>query len=724
MIAEVIVNSSVNKLNKTFDYEVPEGINAKIGMRVLVPFSNRKKLEIGYIIGLKETTDYKCKPISKIVDEVFDEYKFEIIKWMANRYFCNISDVLKLFTPPGTGNNLDKVKIKTEKWVELCDGVDVESIKSDKQKRIVEFLLDNKEAPVSEVLMFTDTTSAVMKTLEKNQIVSFFESEVQRDPFLHKVVERTQKLSLTDEQDKVFKSIVTNKFDEYLLYGVTGSGKTEIYLQAIEKVLNENKTAIVLVPEISLTPQITDRFLSRFGNVVAILHSRLSIGERYDEWRKIKNGDVKIVIGARSAIFAPLQNVGIIIIDEEHDSSYKSETTPKYDVREVARRIAKNYNSPLVLGSATPDIRTYYRALNGEIKLLKLSERISKCGLPNAEILDLRDELARGNKSVFSKKLYDEINENLKNKEQTILFLNRRGYSTFIMCRDCGYVVKCDKCDVAMTYHLTKNKLLCHYCGAEHQNVAICPECKSENIRYFGTGTQKIEAAINKIFPEATVLRMDVDTTRTKNAHENILNKFKNEKVDILLGTQMITKGHDFEDVTLVGVLAADSSINISDYRANERTYQLLTQAIGRAGRGEKAGRAIIQTYSPDEFSIQMAQKQDYEQFYNIEINMREKLNYPPFCDIIIGVLSGPNETEVETSANRLFELLKPFFEIYRPVPAPISKINDNYRWRLLIKTKANDENIEILRECLAKFEKIKNDNVNLNLDINPNNMM
>ena len=291
------------------------------------------------------------------------------------------------------------------------------------------------------------------------------------------------------------------------------------------------------------------------------------------------------------------------------------------------------------------------------------------------------------------------------------------------MCRDCGYVVKCNKCDVAMTYHINKNKLLCHYCGSEQNNVNICPICNSENIRYFGTGTQKIEAAINKIFPNASVIRMDVDTTRTKNAHENILNKFKNEKIDILLGTQMVTKGHDFDNVTLVGVLAADSSINISDYRANERTYQLLTQVIGRAGRGEKPGRAIIQTYSPDEFSIQMAKQQNYEKFYNTEINMREKLNYPPFCDIIIGVLSGTNERNVEKCANDLYELLKPFFEVYTPIPAPISKINENYRWRVLIKTNAIDENMEILKECLSNFYKIKNDDVNLNLDINPNNM-
>lgn len=724
MIAEVIVNSSVNKLNRRFDYEIPVNMDVKVGLRVLVPFGLRKKLEIGYVVGMKEDTNYKCKPIAKIVDKVFDEEKLELINWMADRYFCNISDVLKLFTPPGTGNNLDKVKIKTEKWVALNEDISLDCAKNDKQKRIIEFLFDNREAPVSEVLMFTDTTAAVMKTLEKNQVIYFFDNEVQRNPFLHKVVKRSEKLELTSEQKDVYESVDINNFNKYLLHGVTGSGKTEVYLQIIDKVLKSGKNAIVLVPEISLTPQITDRFLARFGNVVAILHSRLSIGERYDEWRKIKAGDVKIVIGARSAIFAPLDNLGIIIIDEEHDASYKSETTPRYDARDVAEKIAKNANIPLVFGSATPDIRTYYKALNEDIILLKLDKRVSEYGLPVTEIIDLREELASGNKSVFSKKIYNEIESNLRNKEQTILFLNRRGYSTFIMCRDCGYVAKCDKCDVAMTYHINKNKLLCHYCGLEHDNLTICPSCKSENIRYFGTGTQKIELAINKIFPEASVIRMDVDTTRTKNAHENILNKFKKEKIDILLGTQMVTKGHDFENVTLVGVLAADSSINISDYRANERTYQLLTQVIGRAGRGDKPGRAFIQTYSPDEFSIQMAKEQNYVKFYNTEIIMREKLNYPPFCDIIIGVLSGTEEANVEKCANDLYELLKPFFEVYRPIPAPISKINENYRWRVLLKTQATEENIQKIKECLSDFYKIKNEDVNLNLDINPNNMM
>lgn len=724
MIAEVIVNSSVNKLNRCFDYEVPSGMDVCIGLRVLVPFGGRKSFEIGYVVGLKEHTDFKCKPIAKVVDSIFDEAKLSIINWMAERYFCNVSDVLKLFTPPGTGNNLNKVKAKTEKWVGLNENVLIDCAKNDKQKRIIEFLIENREAPVSEVAAFTDTSTAVMNTLAKNGLVYFFENEVQRNPFLHKVIQRSEKLTLTNEQEDAINSVDLSCFGEYLLYGVTGSGKTEVYLQVIEKVLELGKTAVVLVPEISLTPQITDRFLARFGDVVAILHSKLSLGERYDEWRKIKNGDVKIVIGARSAIFAPIDNVGIIIIDEEHDASYKSESLPKYDAREVAEKIAQGFNAPVLFGSATPDIKTYYKALNGDIKLLKLENRISEFGLPTTEIIDLRDELACGNKSVFSRKLYSEIKSNLENKEQTILFLNRRGYSTFIMCRDCGYVVKCDKCDVAMTYHLTKNKLLCHYCGAEQNNVNICPNCRSENIRYFGTGTQKIEMAINKMFPTASVIRMDVDTTRTKNAHENILKKFRDEKVDILLGTQMVTKGHDFKNVTLVGVLAADSSINVSDYRANERTYQLLTQVIGRAGRADKPGRAFIQTYSPDEFSIQMAKEQDYEKFYNTEINMREKLNYPPFCDIIVCVLSGTDEKNVEKSANDFYELLKTDFEVYKPIPAPISKINDNYRWRILIKAQATENNIKKLNEHFNNFEKNKNADVNLSLDINPNNMM
>lgn len=734
MIAEIIVNSSANELNRVFDYEVPEGYeidkNIAIGYRVLVSFARRKQLEIGYIIGWKEESPYRCKVISKVLDQALDEKKVELAKWLAKRYFCTLSDVFKLFVPPGTSQQFDKIKMKTERWVRLTEEVrqNFESIskgiKSEKQNKILEFLRDNFEIPVTILLDVTGTTTAVLKTLEKKGFVESFQREVLRNPFFSKHVTKSDPLPLTEEQKKVKKQVILGQYGEYLLHGVTGSGKTELYLQWIADVLQNGKTAIVLVPEISLTPQITDRFLARFGRVIAILHSKLSQGERYDEWRRIQRGEAKIVIGARSALFAPIQDVGIIIIDEEHDASYKSETTPKYEAREVARKIAQRNDATLILGSATPDVKTYYQAQQGQIKLLELKHRISQNGLPMIKIVDLREELATGNKTVFSRLLYQEMKRNLEKKEQMILFLNRRGYSTFIMCRDCGYVVKCDKCDVSMTYHMTKNKLLCHYCGAEKENVTVCPECGGNNIRYFGTGTQKIEAEIHKYFPEASVIRMDVDTTTTKNAHEIILNRFREEKIDILLGTQMITKGHDFENVTLVGVLAADSSIHMGDYRANEKTYQLLTQVSGRAGRGEKQGRAIIQTYMPDEFSILAAQKQVYEEFYRNEINVREKLNFPPFCDIIVAVIIGTDEKAVMQDAKAYYEIFKTKFETYSPVPAPISKVNENYRWRVLSKAKATEEVVETLQKCLYDFEKVKNKDTKLNFDINPNSMM
>ena len=379
---------------------------------------------------------------------------------------------------------------------------------------------------------------------------------------------------------------------------------------------------------------------------------------------------------------------------------------------------------PLVLGSATPDVKTYYEAKNGYINLLELKNRVSSFGLPNIEVVDMRDELASNNKTVFSRKLYYAIKETIKNKEQVMLFLNRRGYSTFIMCRDCGYVMKCEDCDVSMTYHLDENRLICHYCGKTKQVATVCPECGKTNIRYFGSGTQKIEAELKKYIPEASVIRMDVDTTSVKNGHEKILSKFRDEKIDILLGTQMIVKGHDFSNVTLVGVLAADSSMNIGDYKANEKTFQLLTQMAGRAGRGEKKGTAIIQTYMPDEFCIETAREQDYTKFYNTEINLREKLNYPPFCDIIVSVISGADEEMVKVEANQLYQLFKQHFEPFAPVPAPITKINNEYRWRILIKDNIDEHKIQQINDVMNAYYKQKNDLVKVSIDINPNNMM
>ena len=560
------------------------------------------------------------------------------------------------------------------------------------------------------------------------------EQTVKRDPLANKQIEHIEKLILNDEQLQAYNSvrqaIKENRFEEFLLFGVTGSGKTEIYLQLIDDIVKEDKAAIMLVPEISLTPQMIERFIARFGKEqIAVLHSKLSIGERHDEWERIRENKAKIIIGARSAIFAPIPNLGLIIIDEEHDSSYKSESNPRYDAKEVALQIAQDNKIPLLLGSATPDISTYYNATEKKnITLLELTKRANNAQLPKVEIVDLKQELATGNRSMLSRELYKDIEENLKNKQQTILFLNRRGFSTFIMCRECGYTVKCDNCNVSMTYHGYENKLKCHYCGAEKPVVTKCPECGSEKIRYFGTGTQKLEQEIIKQFPGSTTIRMDVDTVSKKNSHEQILNKFKNENIDILIGTQMVVKGHHFPNVTLVGVVAADSSLNIDDYRATERTFQILTQVAGRAGRGELPGKVIIQTYNPENFSIQAAQKQDYLEFYETELALRKQLKYPPFCDIIVMKFEGKNENMIKQLSLESYNFLcaKKFecVQVFRPTPAPIDKIQNRFRWRIIMKGIVDSNFNGVCNELLSQIYMRDVKDVRVSFDVNPNNMV
>ncbi len=474
-----------------------------------------------------------------------------------------------------------------------------------------------------------------------------------------------------------------------------------------------------------------DRFISRFGKEkIAVLHSKLSLGERYDEWNKIREGKAKIVIGARSAIFAPVENLGIIIIDEEHDSSYKSESNPKYDAKQVAKYIAKQNNCPLLLGSATPDLGDYYKAKDlGKIELLELTKRANEASLPKVTIIDLKQELANGNRSMLSRELYSSIEENLKEKRQTILFLNRRGYSTFVMCRECGYVAKCKNCNISLTYHSYEKKLKCHYCGYEENLVTVCPECGSKKIRYFGTGTQKLEEEIKKEFPNASTIRMDVDTVTKKNSHEEILKKFRDENIDILIGTQMVVKGHHFPNVTLVGVIAADSSLNIDDYRANERTFQILTQVAGRAGREkDKPGKVIVQTYNPDNFSILCSKKQDYEMFYETEILIRKQLKYPPFCDIIVIGFNGLNQKQLIDISNKTYNYLKEYlyaneFNIFKPMPAPIDKIQNRYRYRIIIKGVMNKRANEVLNNYLRDVYQKDLKDIRISVDVNPNSM-
>lgn len=749
MIAEVIINRGAKKLNRTFDYNIPKELEELIlvGSKVLVPFGNGGKLAEAFVVGIKEKSTFELKNIAKLEENLTDK-QISLAKWMSKRYFCNISDCIKLMLTPGTRNKNKEKRIqdKTINCVylkkdieEIEFEIETGKIKSEKQKRLLNFVKDNEGTTVPEIEMFTDCARGIVNTLVKNGYLEIIEKKVERNPLLGRNCEKTNNLKLTEEQknayNRVEEAIDKNEYKQFLLYGVTGSGKTEVYLQLIEKVLKIGKNAIVLVPEISLTPQMLDRFISRFGKSdIAILHSKLSIGERHDEWERIRERKARIVIGARSAIFAPIENVGIIIIDEEHDSSYKSETNPRYNAKEIAKILAKENKAPLLLGSATPDINTFYNATsenedgNTKTKLLTLTKRANESSLPKVEIIDLKQELANGNRSMLSMELYNSIEENISQKRQTILFLNRRGYSTFIMCRNCGYTVKCPSCNISMTYHSYERKLKCHYCSYEENLVTTCPECHSDKIRYFGTGTQKLEQEINKQFPNASTIRMDIDTVTKKNSHEEILNKFKNENIDILIGTQMVVKGHHFPNVTLVGVIAADSSLNIDDYRANERTFQILTQVAGRAGRENLPGKVIIQTYNPDNFSIICAQKQNYEMFYETEIALRKQLKYPPFCDIILISFNSLNETNIKNISNEMYKKLleklnQEEFKIFRPMPSPIDKIQNRYRWRIIIKGNMTVEANEVLNQTLKEIYSRNIKDIRISIDVNPNNM-
>lgn len=739
MIAEVIIESSVKQLNRVFDYEIPAGLNVDVGSRVCVPFGNKKEAEDGIVIAIKEKSEYKVKEIVALQDEQIKDEYIELAKWMGKRYFCNVAECLKLMLPPGrTSKNVAaRVNDKTinvfsinKSREDIQSDLENNVIKTEKQRNVLEYLIDNCNSTMQDIEMFTDATLAVVNALVKKKYVKKEAKKVERNPFIHKVSVKTVDYSLTDEQQFAFDSIGNN--GEYLLYGVTGSGKTEIYLQLIERTLAKGKSSIMLVPEISLTPQTVERFIARFGEEqIAVLHSKLSVGERYDEWNKIKEGRAKIIIGARSAIFAPVDDLGLIVIDEEHDESYQSESSPRYDAIEVAEFLANKDNIPLVLGSATPNMRTFYKAQKGQIKLLTLTKRANESSLPDVEIIDLRDELANGNKSMISEKLKEEIENNLLRKKQTILYFNRRGFSTFLMCEDCGNTFKCKRCNITLTYHKNEGKLKCHYCGYEEKVPSECPECHSNHIKYFGAGTQKLEEEVKKMFPEASTIRMDVDTVSKKNSHEDILNTFKNENIDILIGTQMVVKGHHFPNVTLVGVVFADNNLNIGDYRANEKTFQTLTQVAGRAGREKDKGKVIIQTYNPDNYAIEYSKEQNYNEFYDTEIIMRKSLKYPPFCDIIVVDMSSTDIRELNGVARNIHTYLKNRVInekfgvlLYSPVPCPIDKIKDRFRMRIIIKCLYDDKVHDLLDGTLKEFMKMKTRNARVAIQINPNNML
>lgn len=608
------------------------------------------------------------------------------------------------------------------------------SNRAKKQKLMVEFLTQLEEPILLKTFLETmATTRATIQPLIDHELIKLYQEEVYREPYDDEAIERTEPLVLKEQQEKALQSILTsideNRDDVFVLHGVTGSGKTEVYLQAIAEVIKAGQEAIVLVPEIALTPQMVERFKGRFGSDVAVMHSALSSGERFDEWRKVHRKEVNVVVGARSAIFAPFENLGLIIMDEEHEATYKQEDHPRYHAKDVAIQRAKYHKCPIILGSATPSLETYARAKKGIYHLLEMRERSNLSEMPEVEIIDMRDELHSGNRSMFSRKLKEAIDDRLAKNEQVVLFLNRRGYSTFVICRDCGDVIECPHCDISLTFHQKQNRLKCHYCNYHEPVPSECPTCQSETIRYFGTGTQKVEESLNELIPEARIIRMDVDTTTRKGSHERLLKQFGQKQADILLGTQMIAKGLDFPDVTLVGVLAADSLFNLPDFRAAERTFQLLTQVSGRAGRHDLTGEVIVQSYTPDHYSIDFAKEYDYPGFFAKEMSIRRAFQYPPYFYLTLITVSHPNMNKAQEVTRTISQLLNKHLseqsKILGPTPSPIERIKNRYRFQCMIKYKYEAKQRDVLARILQYYEEMmRKEDLLIQIDLQPYQLM
>ncbi|MGC5328742.1 primosomal protein N' [Brevibacillus sp. SYSU BS000544] len=813
MIAQVIVDVPATRMNRPFDYLVPDYHVPliEVGSRVVVPFGPRKLQ--GYVVGLQEEVEsdifadedkpQKLKPILEVLDDLapLTPELIQLASWMSKQYLCPLVLALQSMIPA-------MLRSKSEKYLCLSDELDERSARrsplllylmehrsmslseaqkrfadeltlvsgwiksgilsyeyqvkdritrkketclklsipvnqameiidslparSDRMKRVLAYLIDwsHDQLPTVKAIMTElDISRSTITTLVEKGWVKTFEREVLRDPFANRTFTPDPKHAFTQEQQvalaPILRSVDSHEFASFLLHGVTGSGKTEVYLEAIERTLEQGREAILLVPEISLTPQMVNRLKGRFGDRVAVLHSALSQGERYDEWRKIQRGQVKLVVGARSAIFAPFRRLGLIIIDEEHESSYKQEETPRYHTRDVAMWRAKENQGVLILGSATPSLETYALATRGRYQLLQMKERVGGRALPDVHIVDMRNELRSDNRSMFSRDLHQMIEDRLRKQEQIVLFLNRRGYSTFVMCRSCGYTLSCPHCEISLTYHRTNHTARCHYCGYSTVQPKHCPECQSEHIRFFGTGTQKIEEELARLFPGVRVIRMDVDTTSRKGAHEELLSKFRTGQGDILLGTQMIAKGLDFPRVTLVGVIAADTSLHLPDFRAAEKTFQLLAQVGGRAGRHELKGDVLIQTYTPEHYSIQHATRHDYEAFYEEEMRYRKITGYPPFYRLVLITFSHEDVPMVIRAAEQYAHYLRtriaPTTKLLGPVASPIARIKDRFRFQLMLKYRDEPKLVELLAQLVAHFEEeMKQHQVQVTVDLDP----
>ena len=744
MLAKILINTSVNTLKKVYDYLVPEELEneVEIGKRVQISFGRGKNLEEGIIVKLEEKYDppkYKLKSIESVLDDVsyVDEKRLKLAKYIAYVYFCNVYDALKLMLPPGTksknsSKSLDTRKDKRVVLIKSADEImqDIETnvITSAKQIQLLSFLIYTDNVLVSDIVDGLSISRSVISTAKKNGYVDIIEVEKENDFLKDLKVEKTHALTPTEEQKRVIDGISEYIYDEEykqcLIHGVTGSGKTEVYLQLIERVLTQGRKAIVLVPEISLTYQTVERFVARFGNDIAILHSKMTISQRKEEYKRIKTGKVNIVIGARSAIFAPLDNIGLIIIDEEHDTSYYSQTKPKYSTKDIAAYICKEDGAVLVLGSATPEISTYNKAVNGNVELFEMKKRAANASLPEIDIVSLRDDRIMGNTSSISLKLKAAIQENLDNKEQTMLFLNKRGYNSYLTCKECGYVFNCPNCDVAMTYHKSNNLLLCHYCSHVEKNIRVCPKCGSEDISSYNLGTEKLEEELKEMFPNISVLRMDADTTVARDSQQKILDDFKNNKADVLIGTQMISKGHDMPNVTLVGIIGTDALLAMNDFSSSERAFSNIYQVSGRAGRSKKPGRVLIQTSDTDNYILEAVKHNDYLEFFDKEIEYRKTFGYPPFIDILLFEISGKDLQGVKEDAEKMYNILnydnQNEYRVFSPKSPFIQKLNNRFRINVMVKARLNTKIYSKIYSKIKVFNLKKRRDTSISITKNP----
>ena len=707
-IAKIAVSAATYWLDRPYDYKIPRELEAKAlpGVRVYVPFSNGNRRTEGVILALAEESSYeRLKSIQAVLDEepILTPEQIKLAFFMRERFFCTVYDAVRAMLPAGLWFDEEgrrKARDKTQEMVRLAIGPEeaaaaaqAKRLKAPSQSQILEQLCVFEAIPSRDLLLHTGAGRPSLKALVNAGMVELYEKETYRRPQIH--IGETEPLPvLSAKQQEAFEGIqslaAAGTSGAALLFGVTGSGKTSVYIHLIAEQLKRGKDVILLVPEIALTPQMIETFSAHFGNEVAVLHSSLSIGERYDEWKRVRCGKARVVIGTRSAVFAPCQNLGLIIIDEEQEETYKSENIPRYNARDVAKYRCAAANCLLLLGSATPDIVSMHAAQTGRYRYFSLPERFNEQELPDVRIVDMKRELRRGNGGSISSFLRDELAENISRGEQSILFINRRGANRLISCGECGYTYRCPRCSVSLTYHSANNRLLCHYCGYSRRPDDACPECGGA-LKHIGAGTQMVESELKELFPDVEVLRMDTDTVTPAGSHEKLLDRFRHENIPIMVGTQMVTKGLNFENVTLVGVISADQSLYAGDYRAGERTFSLITQVVGRSGRGKKPGRAVIQTFTPDNETILQAAMQDYDAFYRAEIELRKLQNTPPFSQMLSITVSGMNEEHVYRACRAVRQRLDGLLtadgsaQILGPAPLAVVKVNNRYRYRVMI---------------------------------------